>query len=46
VLLALARRHLPDDEAALFYLAADVSQFLGALLFLSSLLWTCHAITS
>jgi hypothetical protein len=46
VLLPLARRHLPDDEAAFFHLATDVSQFLGALLFLSSLLWTGHAITS
>jgi hypothetical protein len=46
VLLALARRHLPDDEAAVFHLAADVRQFLGTLLFLSSLLWASHGITS
>jgi hypothetical protein len=46
MLLALGRRHLPDDETAIFHLTTDVGQFLGALLFLSSLLRTCHEITS
>jgi hypothetical protein len=46
VLLALARRHLPDDEAAVFDLASNVRQFFGTLLFLSSLLWASHGITS
>jgi hypothetical protein len=44
VLLALGRRHLPDDEPAVLDLAANLLEPLGALLFLASLLGAWHQV--